>query len=47
MVKVSIYPDKKLKDSLDKEAKKEGRSLNNLILYILEKWKTTIKTKQN
>lgn len=35
---ISIYPDKKLKKELEELAKKEQRSMNNLILLILRKY---------
>ncbi len=38
MERITIYPDKQLKGKLDNEAKEEGRSLNNLILFILNKF---------
>jgi len=38
MEKISIYPDKKLKERLEQESKKEGRSLNNFVLRILKKY---------
>lgn len=34
---ITIYPEKKLREELDKRAEKEDRSLNNLILGILKK----------
>jgi len=37
MKRITIYPDDILKSNLENEAKKEGRSLNNLILFILNK----------
>jgi len=37
MKRITIYPDDILKYNLENEAKKEGRSLNNLILFILNK----------
>jgi hypothetical protein len=37
MDRVTIYPDKELQEKLNKEADKEKRSLNNLILFILAK----------
>ncbi len=37
MNQMTIYPDKELRQQLEKRAKKEKRSLNNLILLILEK----------
>lgn len=36
MERITIYPDKELKKKLDKEAKEQDRSLNNLILMILK-----------
>lgn len=38
MCKITIYPKKELKERLDDEAKKEERSLNKLILIILNKY---------
>jgi len=38
MERITIYPKKELKEKLDKEAKVQGRSLNNLILFILNKF---------
>lgn len=35
MDRLTIYPDKKLQEKLNKEAEKQKRSLNNLILFIL------------
>jgi predicted HicB family RNase H-like nuclease len=35
MERLTIYPDKELMKQLNKEADKEKRSLNNLILFIL------------
>jgi len=37
MERLTIYPSKKLKKELEEEAEKEKRSLNNLILLILER----------
>lgn len=37
MERVTIYPSKELKKELEEEAKKDKRSLNNLILLILER----------
>ena len=37
MERLTIYPDKELMKQLNKEADKEKRSLNNLILFILVK----------
>ena len=37
MERLTIYPDKELMKQLNKEANKEKRSLNNLILFILAK----------
>jgi len=36
MDRLTIYPNKELMKQLNKEADKEKRSLNNLILFILE-----------
>jgi predicted HicB family RNase H-like nuclease len=36
MDRLTIYPDKELMKKLNNEADKEKRSLNNLILFILE-----------
>lgn len=44
------YPltiNKKLKGELEKIAKKEKRSLNNLIIYVLEKYRDENENKQN
>ena len=38
MERITIYPKKELRTKLDKEAEKEERSLNNLILLILKKY---------
>ncbi len=38
MKRITIYPNKELRKKLDKEAEKEQRSLNNLILFILNKY---------
>lgn len=35
MERITIYPDKELREKLNKEVKKQKRSLNNLILFIL------------
>jgi len=35
---VSIYPNKVLKKKLEKMAKRDNRSLNNFILFILQKY---------
>ena len=35
MDRLTIYPDKELQEKLNKEAEKQKRSLNNLILFIL------------
>ena len=35
MDRLTIYPDKKLQEKLNKEAEEQKRSLNNLILFIL------------
>ena len=37
MERVSIYPNKELLIKLKKEAKEQSRSLNNLIILILNK----------
>lgn len=37
MERITIYPKKELKAKLEKEAKKQSRSLNNLIILILNK----------
>lgn len=36
MDKLSIYPSPELLKKLEKEAEKQKRSMNNLILFILE-----------
>lgn len=36
MEQITIYPDEELKKDLDKLADEESRSLNNLILLILQ-----------
>ena len=36
--RITIYPDEKLRNKLEEESKKEHRSLNNLILLILNKY---------
>ena len=36
MERITVYPDKKLKARLEKEAKRQRRSLNNLILLLLD-----------
>jgi len=36
MDRLTIYPDKELMKKLNNEADKEKRSLNNLILFIIE-----------
>ena len=33
--RITIYPDEKLQKKLEKEAEKQKRSMNNLILFIL------------
>ena len=38
MERITIYPKKDLRKKLDKEAKKQSRSLNNLIILILNKF---------
>ncbi len=38
MERITIYPNKELRKKLDQEAEKEQRSLNNLILLILNKY---------
>jgi len=38
METISIYPDKKLKKELEEMAKKEQRSMNNFVLFILKKY---------
>jgi len=38
MDRITIYPNKELRKKLDKESEKEERSLNNLILFILNKY---------
>jgi len=35
MDRLTIYPDKDLQKKLNKEAKEQKRSLNNLILFII------------
>jgi len=36
MERLTIYPEKELMEKIEKEAKKEKRSMNNLVLFILE-----------
>jgi len=36
---ITIYPDKALRNKLEKEAEKQKRSLNNFILFILSSHK--------
>lgn len=38
MAQITIYPNKELKEKLNNEMEKENRSLNNLILLILNKY---------
>jgi len=38
MERITIYPNKELRSRLDKEAEKEERNLNNMILFILNKY---------
>ncbi len=38
MERITIYPKEELRSKLEKEAEKEERSLNNLILLILNKY---------
>jgi hypothetical protein len=38
MGRITIYPDKALKEKLLKEAKEQDRSMNNLILLILKRY---------
>jgi len=38
MERITIYPDKELIKLLKKEAKKEKRSLNNFILFLISKY---------
>ena len=33
--RITIYPDEKLQKKLEKEAEKQERSLNNLILFMI------------
>jgi len=33
--RITIYPDKKLQEKLEKETTKQKRSMNNLVLFIL------------
>ena len=35
MERLTIYPDKELMKQLNKEAKEQKRSLNNLVLFIV------------
>lgn len=35
MERLTIYPDKELQKKLNKEAKEQKRSLNNLVLFIV------------
>lgn len=35
---ITIYPKQDLRDSLNEEAKEESRSMNNLILFIINKY---------
>ena len=37
MERITIYPSKELRKKLEERAKQERRSLNNLIILILEK----------
>ncbi len=37
MERITIYPSKELREKLENKAKKEERSLNNLIILILKK----------
>ena len=38
MDNLTIYPDKELREQLEKICEKENRSLNNLVLTILKKY---------
>jgi|TARA_B100001971_G_C18139344_1_gene509482 predicted transcriptional regulator len=38
MERITIYPDKKLKERLDEIAREEQRSMNNLLLLIIKKY---------
>lgn len=35
---MTIYPNKELREKLEELSKKEKRSMNNLVLFILEKY---------
>jgi hypothetical protein len=37
MEQITIYPDKQLLKKIEERAKREKRSINNLVLLILEK----------
>jgi len=38
MDRLTIYPDKDLQKKLNKEAKEQKRSLNNLVLFIIDSY---------
>ncbi len=38
MEKITIYPKEKLVNKLKKEKETQGRSMNNLILFIINKY---------
>lgn len=38
MKRLTIYPKEDLKNKLQEESKKQGRSVNNLILFILNNY---------
>lgn len=38
MDRITIYPDEELQQKLEKEAEKQKRSMNNLILLILDSY---------
>ncbi len=38
MDRITIYPDKELQKKIEKEAKKQKRSMNNLVIFILSSY---------
>ena len=38
MERITIYPDKELKEKVEAGAKKENRSINNFIIWLIKKY---------
>ena len=43
---ITIYPKEELRNKIEKEAERESRSMNNLILFIINKYMEGIKNEK-